>query len=40
MGAKMFKAFLEEAARAVPWMMLGATLAAVGEAVGRAVGWL
>lgn len=39
MGAKMFKAFLEEAARAVPWMMLGMALAAVGEAIGRAAGW-
>lgn len=36
----MLKAFIEEVARALPWMMLGATLAAVGEAIGRAVGWL
>lgn len=27
----MLKAFIEEVARALPWMMLGATLAAVGE---------
>lgn len=40
MGAKMFKAFLEEAARALPWVMLGMALAAVGEGIGRAVGWL
>lgn len=36
----MLKAFIEEVARALPWMMLGATLAAVGEAICRAVGWL
>ena len=40
MGAKMFKAFLEEAARAAPWVLLGMVLAGVGEAIGRAVGWL
>lgn len=36
----MLKAFIEEVARALPWMMLGAVLASVGEAIGRAVGWL
>lgn len=36
----MLKAFIEEVARALPWMMLGATLAAVGEAICRAVGCL
>lgn len=35
----MFKAFLDEVARAAPLLMLGATLAAVGEGIGRAVGW-
>jgi len=36
----MLKSFLQEVVRAAPWMMLGATLAAVGEGIGRAVGWL
>ena len=36
----MLKSFLQEVARAAPWVMLGAVLAAVGEAIGRAVGWL
>lgn len=36
----MFKTFIEEAARALPWVMLGMVLAGVGEAIGRAVGWL
>ena len=36
----MLKSFLQEVVRAVPWMMFGAVLAAVGEAVGRAAGWL
>jgi len=35
----MLKSFIEEAARAVPWMMLGATLAALAEGIGRAAGW-
>lgn len=36
----MLKSFLQEVARAVPWVLLGMALAAVGEAIGRAVGWL
>ena len=36
----MFKAFIEEAARAAPWVLLGMVLAAVGEGIGRAAGWL
>ena len=36
----MFKAFLEEVARAAPWVMLGMALAGVGEGIGRAAGWL
>lgn len=35
----MFKAFIEEVGRAMPLVMLGAALAAVGEGIGRAVGW-
>ena len=35
----MFKAFIEEVGRALPWMMLGATLAALAEGIGRAAGW-
>ena len=36
----MFKAFFDEVARAAPLVMLGILLAAVGEAIGRAAGWL
>ena len=36
----MLKAFIEEVARALPWMMLGAVLAALAEGIGRAAGWL
>ena len=36
----MLKAFIKEVGRAVPWVLLGMALAAVGEAIGRAVGWL
>ena len=35
----MFKAFIEVVGRALPWMMLGATLAALAEGIGRAAGW-
>jgi len=31
---------MEEVRRALPWVMLGATLAAVAEGIGRAAGWL
>lgn len=36
----MLKAFIKEVGRAVAWVLLGMALAAVGEAIGRAVGWL
>ncbi len=36
----MLKELVKEVARAAPWVMLGMVLAAVGEAVGRAAGWL
>ena len=35
----MLKSFLQEVARAAPWVLLGMALAAVGEAIGRAAGW-
>lgn len=36
----MLKAFIEELARAAPWVILGMVLAGVAEAIGRAAGWL